>query len=542
MSSEGSLLRARQGKEGSFVRWLEDLGLKDFLGRYPLRQLVEWGWLVPQSRIVFPKEFVDAYEEFRYQQRSDMAGFKTQGLLWDSYWFVDGNKESLWFLDPFFHPSNEAREILLGNGVNITAPLPEDVGQSNGYAITPYVDFFFHWQGYALIDVIRAADCIAPILNTPDVRDRAQGVVRIAESIADWDPERVLTLPNRWGGLSGPMTWLSHYRSFREALNSPLAESDPELQRQGAKELASYLGVTADSLAQAIKDKLLVLAQDWIWANERYCIWTLRAYPRLQWDIAMAVEWLCYLSGKTFAEYLELWQYKRFMGKREWAELHTVLEYEFFTDKKRFIQLTPEYFKPYGEVLPFINGLEAEHLKQVVDKLLSRNYPFGSFLGAFRQLHDELSHRFDRNGKLDFRELRPLDYYSLLAIRAEGCLRFALEQNGTLGKQQKLSQYVECLAKHRGLSATAIAQYKANLKITQLYDTPDDPIGKIMALSTGLSGEEHFLVQAFLCCELARNYFAHHSYLDQKLVNSKESGFMLTGILITVLYLLGENS
>lgn len=61
-----------------------------------------------------------------------------------------------------------------------------------------------------------------------------------------------------------------------------------------------------------------------------------------------------------------------------------------------------------------------------------------------------------------------------------------------------------------------------------------------MALSSSLSSKEHYLVQAFLCCELARNYFAHHHYLDDELMRTKESGFMLTGILATVLYLLGD--
>jgi len=45
---------------------------------------------------------------------------------------------------------------------------------------------------------------------------------------------------------------------------------------------------------------------------------------------------------------------------------------------------------------------------------------------------------------------------------------------------------------------------------------------------------------AFLCCELARNYFSHHHYLDNILIRCRESEFMFTGILVTVLYLLGD--
>ena len=51
-----------------------------------------------------------------------------------------------------------------------------------------------------------------------------------------------------------------------------------------------------------------------------------------------------------------------------------------------------------------------------------------------------------QKGSLDFRVLRPLDYYSLLAIRAETCLRHALEKSGSLSEipdgDQKLEGYI----------------------------------------------------------------------------------------------------
>ena len=56
MTIRGPLLTVRQGNEGTFVSWLEDLGLKDFIRRFPIPKLVEWGWLVPQYRYSFPPE------------------------------------------------------------------------------------------------------------------------------------------------------------------------------------------------------------------------------------------------------------------------------------------------------------------------------------------------------------------------------------------------------------------------------------------------------------------------------------------------------
>lgn len=184
-------------------------------------------------------------------------------------------------------------------------PIPDAFNHSNGREITPYVDYYFHWQAYALIDVIRFADCIVPIINTPDVEQRAQGIVRIAAFVKDDNPADILTIEKRWGGLAEPMTWLSHYRSLRNAL---YWNEDVELKREGARKLADYLQIDAAILERFIKEKLLVLAQDWLRENERYCVWTLRAWSELQIDIVHAVTWLCYLNGKSFNHYLDIWQ------------------------------------------------------------------------------------------------------------------------------------------------------------------------------------------------------------------------------------------
>jgi hypothetical protein len=536
MWSSGALLRARRGIDGSFLNWCEKLGLKDFLSSYPLAQLAEWGWLVPQSRIIFPKRFFLEWEEFPCYGTDVPADLEEMHLLWDSMWTVD-ESEPLWFLDPFFRPGDSVGELLFDHKTPSRLPgLPKTFKHPRGIDVSPYVDYFFHWQAYALIDIIRSAEGFGPILRSPDLKKRLAFIEKCrVKGESYWKPEEILVLPARWGGLREPMTWLSHYRALREAI--AWNDSRWDLLRKGANKLAVYLKLTEADLEAAIKDKLLVLAQDWIDANERLCPWTLRAYPHLQRDISYAVEWLCYLSNKTFSDYLELWQYEGYMGRRRWAELHKVLEYEFFADRKYFLKMVPEYFKmhqSFQETLEF----ESEDLKMVVARLQTSNYPFGSFLAAFRQLHGELSYRMERDGRQDFRDLRPLDYFSLLAIRAEGCLRYAIERSGELGECHKLNEYVKLLARKKEVSNEALSCYKQQLPRTRLHETPDDPVAGIMSLVTDLPSRENGLVQAFLCCELARNYFAHHHYLDEKLTRSKEAGFMMTGIVVTVLFLL----
>lgn len=549
MSDRSPLLIARGGQDGTFPHWLERLGLDDFLHRYPLRQLVEWGWVIPQYRVTFPKEFFTSWENFPYQEDQADPKFHTLFLLWDSTWWIDGADEPSWFLHPFFAPDNEAGRILAGQGKTaLSEPLPSEFTHANGRTIAPYADYFYHWQGFALIDVIRFADCISPILNTPDVEERSAGIVRIVERVKQHDPRDVLTIERRWGGLATPMTWLSHYQVFRDALWTYEHEhaNDRTLRRNGAKQLAHHLGISADILSSAIKDRLLVLAQDWHRANERHCSWTLGAWPRLQEDLAIAVEWLCYLSGKTLDDFLDQWRYRDYFGQRDWAELHTVLPFEFFTNRQQCLRDAPYYLKNYNQLLPESERLEDERLTVLVDGLRSINYQFDSFLGAFRQFHEDLSYRFDTKGSLDFRELRPLDHYSLLAIRAEGSFRYAMDRDGSLAniipKNQNLPAYISHLARKRGVSKRAVDCFLLKERLyTRLHHEPQDPIGEIINLTPGFGPREDYLIKAFLCCSLARNYFAHHHYLDAELVRSEKSAFLLSGILVTVLYLLQES-
>ncbi len=350
--------------------------------------------------------------------------------------------------------------------------------------------------------------------------------------VKELNPNDILTLDHRWGGLSELMTWISHYRSFRDALSR---NANRELKREGAKQLANYFNISADSLELAIKDKLLVLAQSWLWANERYCVWTLRAWPYLQADIVTAIEWLCYLSGNSFTYYLDLWTYPN-RQQREWAELHKILPFEFFGARQYFLQYAPKYISIYQRLeLP-----TGDELKELVTRLQVHNYPFASFLKTFYQLHDQLIYNPKQKGSIDFRELRPLDYYSLLAIRAEGCLQNELERSDTLGAAEGLQAYIEVLANQKRVPEKVNNAFREKAsQYTKLHDRPNNPISEIMQINfNNWSKKDTQCLQAFLCCLLARNYFAHHTYLDSELRRSEESGFMLSGILVTVLTLL----
>jgi hypothetical protein len=553
MRSPPTLLTAYPDGKGGFVKWLESLGLKEFLNIYPLSTLIEWGWVVPQYRVIFPNEvfgiLIDRYRD----QSSITTGMTEYATLWDYSWAIDPEDTQLWFLDDAFRghdPLGALMKQFRHEADNHS--LPDPVDTENSGPLRPYVDYFFRWQGYALVDLIRASDCIMPIYQTPDIISRASGIMRIAEhcqqieTTADW-PRGLLTSPNRWAGREKLMTALDHFRSFRGALGAVHDQDSSEftrLEKKGARELGIHFGFTEHSLATDIKERLLPLAEEWMKANKKIdgrAHWTQQAWPNLRADVQLAMGWLIRLGDKSFMDYVDEWE-KPYMGNVGWAPLDEVLPYEFLLHQKKFAQMAPHYLKGYNKVASKRMQLPEEKIATLCRRLQRRNSAFVGFASAFFDLHEELRYNsFDEVG-LDFRMLRPLDHYAMVAIRAESCLREELRRLGLLdslpSQKQTLAIYIENLSKHRGLNSKIIGTFMTKRDLADLKDDRENPIGRIQSLETSLSVREHKLTQAFLCCTLARNYFAHHDFLDHELLHTSRSEFLMQGIILTVLTLL----
>lgn len=544
MFARAPLLTLQQGRDGSFAGWLKDLGLEQFAKTYGLRNIVEWGWLVPQSRVLFPHQFFHEWLNFPNLGQGTRPELETVSLLWDSTWLVDDTESPDWFLHPFFHVGDKAGAILQSGADIRQVNIPPSFRHARGFEITPYADYFYPWQGYALVDVIRHADCITPIINTPDVIAKTERLVEIARRVSTDASAEVLQRESQWGGLAKLMTWLAHYKSFRDALYSLELRNpgDYSVRKLGAIALASHFGITAEALHEGIESRLLVLASNWKWASDTGCKWTVIPYELLRGDILVAVEWLCYLTGKRREHYLKEWQHTD-RGIERWAELAAVLPFESFINRNRFLELMPHYLMQANAALNGPDRLEGVRLQNIVDALRENNYPFSSFIGAFRDMHDELSYHQKPNKELDFRELRPLDGYLVLAIRAEAVFRYALEVSGDLqnipSAKHGLEAYIEYLASKRGLSAPAIQMFTNSVRLTRLRNANGaNPVTPLQQLQTNLGTAEDYLVKSFLCGVLARNYFAHHYFFDRDLWRSPDSGFLISGLLTTVIWLL----
>lgn len=194
---------------GDFIDLLKKLGLSDaFLRTYPVPKLVEWGWLRPQHRIVFPTAYFSggSMESHVLQVRAATQE-PLYGELWDSEYFCEGESDPMWFLHPFFTPKSKAGQLLQSNSIAVgLPPLPTEIEQDNGNRVAPYVDYYFAWQAYALLDVIRAADRFGHfVMDTPDVKIQVESLVRSTD-MPTWNPHRYLDDSENWGGYAEVMT------------------------------------------------------------------------------------------------------------------------------------------------------------------------------------------------------------------------------------------------------------------------------------------------------------------------------------------------
>lgn len=539
------LMMAYGDGRGDFVDWLKKLGVSDiFLRTYPLSKLVEWGWLRPQYRVVFPEiYFSDGSRKADELLREEASKNLALSELWESQWFCDSEKDPMWFIHPFFNAESTAGQLLNQNSIKTGLPeVPRPVEMANGQFVSPYADYYFPWQAFALLDVIRAADRFQHfVMDTPDVQLQVESLTRLTK-IPSWNPHEYLDLENHWGGHAEVMTWLAHYAVLKDAVDQREGRHghSPEMLRRGANALAAHLGFDADRLEGLVKDRLLVLAQRWKWGVEPRNPLSVDAYPYIQNEIYLAVHWLCMLTGNTLDHYLDLWRYPT-RGQQTWAELHSILPFEYYEIRDKFLELAPFYLKQFTERISERYRLDGDRLAAVVDALRAKSRHFNVFMGAFKKLHDELGGDRKPTDVIDFRERQPLDYYLLIAIKAEVCFREELRETGILDglKNQKLSGYLERLGTRAGLDATTIKLFKDSVHTyTKLHSEPTDGIRRIMNLGSTKPSGQIALVQGMICCELARNYFAHHDYMDAELLNGLDSQFLLGGILVCLLVLL----
>lgn len=521
--------------------------MKDFLGEHPIPQLVEWGWLQPEARYVFDREFILNWVDFPHVANENNTG--DEYILWSPEWHIDEVDSELWCIDPMLHPSNEVGILMNRMEGPVSIGVPTSLRHSRGIAVFPYCDYFYHWHGYALIDHISWSDN-GPWLRTPDLAQKIR-------SWEKWCSELSPSVFRHEGGLwrkdgecAKHFTWVSHYRQTFDAVDRylrrhPAIDGNKVIYKKAAQTLADFLSIRSNDLEFALEKSFLVVAQNWLDRKETHKgHWVKCAWPELQRDVMSCIEWLCLLEGKDLDFYLDKYQIPQW-GAHERAQLSDVLDYGYFKDKQLFMKVAGYYIeRVFPELMPAFNG-NLRSLSEGVSRVVNKCPPFTSFLAAFKALHDDISFQENRH-QLDLRHRRPTDHFTTLAIRAETCLKYMLFKSnpGSIKDEDGL---------HNILSDFHKLTNPENLKIRETFDCRDirrlarfdqgaaNPINDIrVKIFEKRTPFEVQFIKAMLGCVAARNYFAHLYDFKPDFIRSEESEFLMASVVFTTWTLLRD--
>jgi hypothetical protein len=260
--------------------------------------------------------------------------------------------------------------------------------------------------------------------------------------------------------------------------------------------------------------------------------WKNKILSLLRYDIYLLAEWLCVLSDIGFEDLSRQWQYVDRKPK-SWAQLKDVLALDDFKYRDSFMRYTGSYVKEAIELKVFSDPIEKYDF-------LSNLSGFESWAQAFHDLHKELNTSLE---KISFYKYRTINYFLVFTIRSEILIRSMSKNLIETAEEDTLKNLFDKFRNlvHFNREEKEIIEFvsdKSKWSETDLYSQPKDVFKKINEIqSKKRSKKQVFIIRNILTFITARNYFAHHSYLDDKITMiSNTSGQIFSACLNTLLF------
>lgn len=375
---------------------------------------------------------------------------------------------------------------------------PMDCPNDDRRKFIPYEFYFCYWRAYIFVEACVQLQNIERLLSYSEQREVVLKVFNQVNELWAIKYEQILTN-------------LSIYKTARTRF---LGVEDHEMTiGEMARFVSQETEVTTDDLKKHL-ETLLILFERWNFEIEKegrglY----IKAQEYLRLDIYNLVEWILVTSSTTKTDLFKKWEYKEW--KQQWAQLKDVIAFEDFELEREFCLFFPKYSQKRGihidkdEVTPLFN----QFLKFEA---------FRPWARAFADMHKAL--RKD-SPTITFHQPRFIEHFLVLTLRTEVLVReffkgaaHGIEEDHLVDLFKALSLVEDCHADCKAICN--VVRRKDNQKKTKLYDKPANLFsGLESCVFEGVDeiGKEKSL--EILKFFTARNYFAHHCYLDDEVNN-----------------------
>lgn len=528
---------------GSFSRMLQTLGIKLPSG-VTVQHLVRWGWIAPVLRVRIPSPYLEGWATFPSLGKGRLIRAEDKWIddLWHrTFMHVPENPTAPWTRQWFVHRLDRARDPLAravrehALPLERDAPLPPPVKLPSGRTAQPWLDYFSEWQALQVFDLIRAAPLHAPILNTPNARQEARGVLKhlgLLREMADADRRGVAL---RWSKARPVLDWVYQYRTLlgiwlgRHGRRSRIGS--------GARALATRLGISSDALRDGIRDVLLVL-----WSHLDHAGLPPKAREQFRQDIYWATDFLGHLTGRRIDPYDPFWDPPD-PNAREWERLRAVLPFELDEARHELPRLAGYYLERFHSVASARRRYDEARIHRLTEEWWPKSYAFRRFGLSLLRLQRHYGGAVNREHRIMLTEETPIEFLLLLTLAVEKLLAERYFATQGPSEHPDFSALVRARAEVVGnawrlhaLKGRVDTRLKRDKKSgtleTQLRDLTLKGKSRGLFRQARKGSLTGYMADTFVTFAQLRNYAAHHDKLDYELIHTKTGSVALESLLL----------
>lgn len=511
-------LSAPESKDDyKFGSHLASLGIK-LPPNLSIRIMVARGWLKPRLRVVLPVPALLSWRNFpTYEADYDdscpagdtwaLNAWCASATPWDD---LDRPIEKLWMHwldDPGDDTGIRARENSIDPADPAAEPTPF-VHPNGDQTVLPWIDFFADWQAYQVAELVHLAE-----FAVDGVTDVVGGVEQyLRHHVARFD-ESAKDLGVRWEERGAFFDHVACYRTILAQVAK--RESFHDDAQRGAQSWAAQRGVDAAAIRGGIRDVLLRLWQRW---EDSAPVSSQRLMHRLQQDIQYATRLFTDLTKEQIDPFDPFWC-SQTRNRGPSADLIDALPYEEWTAQREFPLNALHYQR--GFPAPFLLG------PGQVSALIAKHWPDSAplrFCLAWVRLHEDMGNRDqDLPADMTIKANERIEQFNLIGLHTERLLR---DVHARFGKDEPeinpivrvaVGRAVRIVAKsHQNAAGRRVSELLEETKLHDRRPAEDLTISAAM-VATG-SDAADAVIAAHLNALIARNYAAHHDYLDDALI------------------------